>query len=103
MGGLRQLADGRVSHRLGRGIAHDDARFLFQCSQRIKEPVIFLVAHAGGAEVVILVAVLVEPVGQGPNLFIGCCFLFHYAAASCSSKMRKAMIRWSSVWVVSLS
>ena len=97
VGGLWQLTDRRVSHRLGRGIAHDDTCFLFQRGQRVKEPVIFLVAHAGGAEVVILMAVLVEQVGQGPNLFIGYCVLFHYAAASCSSKMRKAMIRWSSV------
>ena len=88
-----QLADRRVAHGAGGRVRHLDARLFFQGLQFLKQPVIDSIADAGAVEVVILIAVAVEPVGQFPLPFHQ--ILDHQAASS--SKTRNAIISVSAV------
>ena len=88
MVGFLQLADCRIPHRTGRRVRHLDARLPLQVLKFLKQPIIDSITDAGRIEIVILMAITVEPGSQ--ILLFPYQFLIHHATSSFST--RNAMI-----------
>ena len=93
MDSLHQRTDRRPAHRLGGRVGHADAGGLLQRLQLVTEPVIYLIVHRRGVQVVVFVPVAVEQGCQHRHFLDRLLIvLIHYAA---SSKIRKEIVTFS--------
>ena len=84
MVGFLQLADCRIPHRTGRRVRHLDARLPLQVLKFLKQPIIDSITDVGRIEIVILMAITVEPGSQ--ILLFPYQFLIHHATSSFSTQ-----------------